>query len=415
MTQVYPCRAVLDRWQTTSDARKYELRIQIQDDQIDAAKALLQHAYSGQLPADSDTSPSRLFQICTLADQEEMVAAQQAACLAMAALSPMPQEVVCWVFSEPLPGLPGTDAFKQLQQKAAEALQQRYGDLEKVLSTTELCTTFKQLPFKAVLALLQHEGTAVGGEGAVCLAVKRWLDARAEGEISQEQLRQLAAEVRFAGMSPGYRYHNLPSMAWLVEDAMEPKELLRVQGYFQLPKQQQQAIRWGEVESEQQVKAWVQRPPRPKSNYPSSIEIEVSIQQIDANKQQNTVVTSAHGVWGGMTFLLAVTTICFLNPNGNPSTIGVALCMFLQHGLKGPGPGPACIGPGVACAGFAVDIECLTGPAGPRKLQWAWTTGGRAEGAVTLAYMQGWERGKLQQHATDNTMRFRATLMKAEL
>ena len=199
-------------------------------EQLDAAKALLQHAYSCPLP----TSASLLIQICTLADRERMVAAEQAACLAMEGQELMPEEVLCFAYTDPLPGLLGTDSLRQLQQKAAEALQQRYGDLEKVLNSEELLRTFKQLPFGAVLALLQHEATSAGAEGAVCLAVSRWLGAKPDGQVSKGQLRQLAAEVRFAGLSRSYRHYELPSITWLVEGGLKPQELAWVLTYFQL-------------------------------------------------------------------------------------------------------------------------------------------------------------------------------------
>ena len=210
------------------------------------------------------------------------MSAQQATCMTLAGLDPMPEEVLCWTFSLPLPGLTGTECFRILQTKAAEALQLRYGDLEKVLNTEALLSTFTRLPFTAVLALLQHEGTCVGAEGTVCLAVSTWLDARPDGEVSREQLRELAAEVRFAGMPPGYMYHNLPGCTWLTVDAMKPQELLRVASYFQLLSEQKQEIKWGEDTSEQQMKAWVERGPRPMSSYTPSVELEVSMQQLQA-------------------------------------------------------------------------------------------------------------------------------------
>ena len=366
--------------------------ISIREDQLEAAKALVQHAYSNQLP--SDASPALLIQICTLADQEDMVAAQEAACLAMAAIEPMPEEILRLSFKEPLPGLVGTRAWNQLQQVAASALQQRYGDLEKVLNTPELEKSFKQLPFEALLRLLKHEGTRVAMEGTVCLAVDVWWHAQPRGEVSREQLRQLAAEVRFAGMSSIYRHRHLEQVTWLTKIAMTRSELIEVLSYFQLYQQQQQARRWGEGATEQQLKNWVQRAPRLMSSYLPSVQVEASMQQLQ-QVHQTTTISQGSVWWGGRVCAL----LMHCEVSGPYRRYG--LMGTVAHSSSGRLEASHEVG-------FAADFECLTAPAGVPGYQG--TLEGMGPLRFSLAVMQDWEPEKLQQYATSNKLKFRVNL-----
>ena len=390
----------MERWQPTDVARKYELRIKIQQDQLVAAKALLQHAYSAQLPPDA--SPSLLLQICSLADREEMVSAQQAACTAMAALDPMPEAILYLSFSEALPGLEGTDGWKQLQKNGAEALQQRYGDLEKVINTEEMLVSFQNLPFAAVLALLKHEGTCVGTEGAVCLAVGLWLQQAPSVQISKEQLRQLAEEIRFAGMPSRYRYHVLHSVNWLVRDALLPQELVRVLSYFQLTEQQQQATCWRDEASDQQIKAWVQRPPRPMSSYNPILELEVSMQQVqEAYSSARQRVATSYGYWGGLGLVLSLGST---RPTNQSQATEYTALLAITDDKRGV----------IECTGLAVGVECLTGPAGCRSLPINLASKGLAVAGAILADMTEWRPHLLQPYATANKLRFRAALQSVD-
>ena len=276
-----------------------------------------------------------------------------------------------------------------------------------MLNTIELCPTFAQLPFKAVLALLQHEGTAVGGEGAVCLAVKRWLDARAEGEISQEQLRQLAAEVRFAGMSSSYRFYDLLDVKWLIDVGMKPHELIRVLSYFQLSEAVQQAVKWSEDAIGQQMKAWVQRPPRPLSSFSPSIDFEVSMRQLQESHHVEgaklIAVVADTAVWGGMRFVV------LMKKWKRPSAAD-AHRWYILAGLNYK---DRTFG-SVECARFKVRVECLTGSAGQRSLPCD-RRRGVCYAHSKVAECHEWDPSKLQPYATGNKLRFRASLLEVVL
>ena len=275
---------MLDRWQLEPEGSQLKLPISIEKDELEAAKACFEHAYSSKLPAGA--SEQLLLKMCHFADRQEMLACEELACTALAAIKPSQMSKSLWWFAlkDPLPGLQQmSQAFKRLQQRAGEALQQQFGDLEKTLNDPAKRQAFQELPFSGVRSLLAHNATTVFAEGTICQAVDMWLKKRAEfghAAPSRAQLRQLAACVRFAAMETvrifarhemaGGRCHDALGNNHSAANAeAEPRAAGEVGAcrYHSDP---------------EQLKAWVSRQPRPlpDNSQAAGPSLEVGLEQL---------------------------------------------------------------------------------------------------------------------------------------
>ena len=159
----------------------------------------------------------------------------------------------------------------------------------------------------------------------------------------------------------------------------------------------------------QQLKAWVQRAPRPMSSYTPTLDLEVSMLDLQqAHRLRQGPVARFSGYWGGIVYNIMLTT--FRPPVGEvpaaPSVsylIGATLNYGSGHRRHQ-----------MECAEFSAKIECLTGSAGVRTLR-SFSPRNVAGTSAVLAKMEEWSRQKLQPYATGNMLRFRATLLKVKL
>jgi hypothetical protein len=196
------CRLVqLENWSfadaPASSSTKLEIQLPVPAGQLDLAQLLVKGMYQAQPTITKELSHSQLLQLLLLADRFEVPKVQAAVLGAFSAVTAAQLE---YQTAQDLLCLPASCAQQQgvaaVQRLAVQRLQQDLGDLEVNWNSEQLQQQLLQLPFQALLQLLQHDGTKAASENTVVYTVQRWYQHKLEAERSEEQLKQLLQQVR---------------------------------------------------------------------------------------------------------------------------------------------------------------------------------------------------------------------------
>jgi hypothetical protein len=192
----------LDNWSSSSSSSSTKLDIQlpVPAGQLDLAQLLVKGMYQAQPTVAKQLSHSQLLQLqllLLLADRFEVPKVQAAV---LEAFSAVPAEQLEYQTAQDLLCLPDSCAqqpgVSAVQRLALQRLQQDLGDLEVTWNSEQLQQQLLQLPFRALLQLLQHDDTKVASENTVVYTVQQWYQHQPEAQRSEEQLKQLLQQVR---------------------------------------------------------------------------------------------------------------------------------------------------------------------------------------------------------------------------
>jgi hypothetical protein len=177
-------------------------------------------------------SQQQLLHLMMLADRFLVPKVMQAATAAFAAVTAGPAAQLDWNVAMQILELPSAladqQAFKAVQQLAADRVQQQLGDLEAVWAQQQLAEMLLGLPFNGLLRLLQHPETRVGSENTVVYTIQRWYHEQCKPgneEPSTEQLQQLMRQVRMRHCTK-YFAGTVMAQDSLVRRCFEPSEIV---------------------------------------------------------------------------------------------------------------------------------------------------------------------------------------------
>jgi hypothetical protein len=194
----------LDNWSSGSST-KLEIKLPVPAGQLDLAQLLVKGMYQAQPTVAEELSHSQLLQLLLLADRFEVPKVQAAV---LAVFTAIQAEQLEWKTALVLLDLPFSCAqqpeFAGIQQLAVQRLQQQVGDLELAWNDEQSKQQLLQLPFCALLQLLQHNQTRVASENTVVFTVQQWYQQQPARQRQQGQLQQLLQEVRIRHCTPYY-------------------------------------------------------------------------------------------------------------------------------------------------------------------------------------------------------------------
>jgi hypothetical protein len=183
----------------------------------------------------SDLSPLQLVQLALLAESYDV---SKVVAAAARALGQLPHEQFTADLLHQVMALPDScwnlKCFERVRTKAREQLQQEFGDLEGVWVRSAKVPQLLQLPFAAILQLVQDSRTAVMSEDTVVYTLRRWLEEHPN--TSQAQRKQLADTVRLPLCTATF-LSSCSAVAWLLEAGYTHRELRMaclLQGTWQL-------------------------------------------------------------------------------------------------------------------------------------------------------------------------------------
>jgi hypothetical protein len=239
----------LERWRDASSSKEqqqqqqqqdrqqpyqYSLQLLVPHGQLELGRRLITAMYSSS-PDLSDLEAPELLQLLALAEccAVGKVVECAAAQLHKLTAQSMPFNIALAVFELPEACL-ALEAVQQLQQAAADKLQQELGDLEVVWGDKDKQEQLLGLPLGALLQLLRDERTRVASEDTAVYTALRWLNeaGKQHGQQQQEQ-QQLAKALRlphctatFLSSLAGPGTSLDQDMAWVYDN--NPKLLVEV-------------------------------------------------------------------------------------------------------------------------------------------------------------------------------------------
>jgi hypothetical protein len=171
----------------------------------------------------SDLSAQQLVQLVLLAESYDVSKVVAAAAEAIAKLRPeqLTPEAISAVMVLPDSCLE-LDCFKEVKVKASDQLQRQFGDLEVVWGDSSKATELLELPYAAILQLVQDSRTKVACEDTIVYTLGRWLEQHPD--TSSEQKQQLASTVRLLQCTATFLTSNEP-VAWLLDAGCSEQEL----------------------------------------------------------------------------------------------------------------------------------------------------------------------------------------------
>jgi hypothetical protein len=194
----------LDNWSSGSST-KLEIQLPVPARQLDLAQLLVKGMYQAQPTVAEELSHSQLLQLLLLSDRFEVPKVQAAV---LAVFTAIQAEQLEWVTALELLDLPSSCAqqpeFAGIQQLAVQRLQQQVGDLELAWNDEQSRQQLLQLPFHALLQLLQHDQTRIASENTVVFTVQHRYEQQPARQRRQGQLQQLLQEVRMRHCTPYY-------------------------------------------------------------------------------------------------------------------------------------------------------------------------------------------------------------------
>jgi hypothetical protein len=172
---------------------RYSLQLLVPPGQLELGRRLITSMYSSS-PDLSDLDALQLMQLVTLAECYGVgkVVEDAAGQLHELTVQSMPLEIAAAVFELPEACLE-LEAVQQVQQAAADKLQQELGDLEVVWGDEGKRQALKELPYGALLRLLGDRRTRVASEDTVVYTALNWFRTKAASPGKQLQQQQLAA------------------------------------------------------------------------------------------------------------------------------------------------------------------------------------------------------------------------------
>jgi hypothetical protein len=172
--------------------------------------------YTQELP--EGASQSDLLSMAATADAFELGSVSAACTASLAALpaAELELQTILWAYDLP-DGITALDSSRQLQERAAEQLQQLLGDLEVTLQDAQKQRQLESLSYTALLALLRDPETRVAYESTAVAAVALWVAAKeaAGGTITLEQRWRLAGRIRMLQLPLTYLGTVLLKITWL--------------------------------------------------------------------------------------------------------------------------------------------------------------------------------------------------------
>lgn len=187
-------RTLVSNWSSGLDT---VITLEVEPDEVEAAKLMLEYMYKGVLPSSPLTKPQDLLKMIKLADQFG-VTRFLTAC--NAELEKIPTEDLLLedaitILSLP-PFLLDSPAMSTARRRAEDKLHKMFGDLEGAWFDPGLRAAFLTLPFCAVKYLLGRTETAVVSENTVLVVASDWL---AERRRSRERAASGAAATTSMG------------------------------------------------------------------------------------------------------------------------------------------------------------------------------------------------------------------------
>jgi hypothetical protein len=202
-----PRRQARGKQQQQQQSYQYSLQLLVPPGQLELGRRLIFVMYSSS-PDLSDLDAPQLMQLLALAECYGVgkVVAAAAAHLHHMSVESMPLDVAAAVYALPDACL-ALAAVQQVQQAAADRLQQELGDLEVVWVNKEKQQQLLALPFGALLQLLGNKRTRVASEDTAVYTALRWLKHTQTPDNKQQQAhqqQQLAAVLRLPHCTPTF-------------------------------------------------------------------------------------------------------------------------------------------------------------------------------------------------------------------
>jgi hypothetical protein len=252
----------LDRWSDTdgSDSGRKQLQLLVPPGQQELGQRLITAMYADQ-PDLSDLTPVQLVQLTLLAESYDVPKVVAAAARALGQLKP--EQLTVHTVNAVL-ALPDSclelDCFVEVRVKAGDQLQHQFGDLEEVWADDSKTEQLLELPYAAMLQLVQDSRTRVASEDTIVYTLGRWLAQHPD--TSSKQKQQLADTVRLPLCTATF-LSSSDAIAWLLDAGYTQRELLMaclLHGSRQQEERTEWVINFGEHRA-----AW-QRRRRHRSN-----------------------------------------------------------------------------------------------------------------------------------------------------
>ncbi len=181
--------------------------------ELEAARTMVQFMYQQHLPA--ITSQPLLMTLLQLADRFQVKACTVACAAALGKLE-LSADTLAQVLRLP-PVLCESPLFADMLSKAADQLQQQYGDLEAVWQDDVLRDAcFLTLPFKGMELLLADERTQVAYENTALCAASVWLRDHKD-DVTEAERDRLAQLIRIPQLTPFFAGGVAMVLPWLIE------------------------------------------------------------------------------------------------------------------------------------------------------------------------------------------------------
>ncbi|KAL6761409.1 hypothetical protein V8C86DRAFT_857222 [Haematococcus lacustris] len=183
--------------------------------ECDAARLVVRGMYEGEL-AEEVKDPLTLARVCRVAERWAFPSLSSSCLQKLIYLPPsqLPAEQLVLV----LQTLPDSCALlpehRNWQERVDNLVVSLYGDVHAVIISTQLRTTFQQLPFAAVQQWAGSDALTVDSENSVVELISLWMAGPGGQACSKEQKQQLSSLVRVQHLSPAYALGRLPALAW---------------------------------------------------------------------------------------------------------------------------------------------------------------------------------------------------------
>ncbi len=209
-------QAELTRWQQQPEQERSSkpvitLRVSSQEEMA-AAQAMVQAMYQRRLP--DGLSQQQLTTMLRLADMYD-VGVCAAACAEALSKQELEPDTVMQVLhlSSAYADAP---ASSSLFDKAADQLQQEFGDLELAWTDEQAQERFLALPLKGVELLLGDNRTRVAYENTALVAATAWVQQHSD-RSSQQGKDQVAQLIRCPFLTPFFAFGVAMATPWFVE------------------------------------------------------------------------------------------------------------------------------------------------------------------------------------------------------
>ncbi|KAL6761423.1 hypothetical protein V8C86DRAFT_857573 [Haematococcus lacustris] len=180
--------------------------------QCDAARLVVRCMYEGEL-TEEVKDPLTLARVCRVAERWAFLPLSSSCLQKLVDLPPSQLPDSCALlprhkeWQERVHSLAG-------EHNALPLLLHLYGDVHAVITSTQLRTTFQQLPFAAVQQWAGSDALTVDSENSVVELISLWMAGPGGQACSKEQKQQLSCLMRVQHLSPAYAQGRLPTLAW---------------------------------------------------------------------------------------------------------------------------------------------------------------------------------------------------------